>query len=197
MDVKEETYLTGQWWILTIQGIAAILFGIAAVFWPGITLVTFVYLFGLYLLIVGIMAMLSGLFSITKRGTWILTVLLGLVEIGLGVYLLRHPQVSFELLILLTGSALVVFGVFEVIVALANKEQTATGKTIAIIAGVVAVLAGVLMFFQPAASGVAFVWVVGLFALINGPLWIALSIDVKHAHEELLAATPTKRRKEA
>lgn len=194
MDVKEETYLTGQWWVLTIQGIAAILFGIAAVFWPGITLVTFVYLFGLYLLVVGIMSMLSGLFSITKRGTWILTVLLGLVELGLGVYLLRHQGVSFELLILLTGSALVVFGVFEVIVALTNKDQSAVGKTLAIVAGIVAVLAGILMFFQPAASGVAFVWVVGLFALINGPLWIALSIDVKHAHEELLAATPSRKR---
>lgn len=194
MDVKEETYLTGQWWILTIQGIAAILFGIAAVFWPGITLVTFVYLFGLYLLVTGIVSMLSGLFSIGRRGTWILTVLLGIIQLGLGVYLLRHPGVSFEVLILLTGSALVVFGVFEVIVALSGKDQTAVAKMLAIVAGVVAVLAGVFMFFQPAASGVAFVWVVGLFALINGPLWIALSIDVKHAHDELVAATPAKKR---
>lgn len=193
MDLKEETYLTGQWWVLTIQGIASILFGIAAVFWPGLTLLTFVYLFGVYLLVIGITSLLSGLFSITKRSTWILTVLLGLVEIGLGVYLLRHPTVSFAALILLTGSALVVFGVVEAVTALASRDQSAVGKTLSVVAGVVAVLAGVLMFFQPAASGIAFVWVIGLFALINGPLWIALSIDIKNAHNQLEAASAKKR----
>lgn len=193
MATREETYLTGQWWVLTVQGIAAILFGIAAVFWPGLTLVSFVYLFGLYLLVAGVLAVLGGLFAIGRRGTWILTVLLGLVELAIGVYLLRHPGVTFELLIVLTGSALVVFGVFEAVVALSHREQTAVGKTLALVAGVVAVLAGVLMFFQPAASGVAFVWVIGLFALINGPLWIALSIDVKNVHDEL-SALPAKRR---
>jgi len=190
MDLREETYLTGQWWVLTIQGIAAILFGIAAVFWPGLTLVSFIYLFGLYLLVAGVVAVLGGLFSINKRGTWVLSVLLGLVLLGIGVYLLRHPATSFALLIVLTGSALVVWGVVEVVVALSKGGLSSTSKTIAIMAGVVAVIAGVLMFFQPAASGIAFVWVVGLFALINGPLWIALSLDVKRIHDEL----PVKKR---
>ncbi len=185
MDLREEAYLTGQWWVLTVQGIAAVLFGIAAVFWPGLTLVSFVYLFGLYLLVAGVVTVLGGLFSINRRGTWVLNVLLGLVLLGIGVYLLRHPTTSFALLVILTGSALVVWGVVEVVVALAKGGASATGKAIAVMAGVVAVLAGVLMFFQPAASGVAFVWVVGLFALINGPLWIALSLDVKRTHDEL------------
>lgn len=193
MDVREETYLTGQWWVLTVQGIAAILFGVAAVFWPGLTLVSFVYLFGLYLLVAGVVTMLGALFSITKRGTWILSLLLGLVMLGVGVYLLRHPSTTFELLVILTGSALVVWGVVETVVALGNGTTSATGRTLAIMAGVVAVLAGVLMFFQPAASGVAFVWVVGLFALINGPLWIALSVDLKQAHDQLMTATVKRR----
>ncbi len=187
---EEETYLTGQWWVLTVQGIAAILFGIAAVFWPGLTLVSFIYLFGLYLLVAGVVTVLGALFSINKRGTWVLGLLLGLVLLGIGVYLLRHPATSFALLVVLTGSALVVWGVVEVVLAL-SRNTTATGKTLSVMAGVVAVLAGVLMFFQPAASGVAFVWVVGLFALINGPLWIALSLDVKQVHDELV---PDKRR---
>lgn len=187
---EEETYLTGQWWVLTVQGIAAILFGIAAVFWPGLTLVSFIYLFGLYLLVAGVVTVLGGLFSINKRGTWVLGLLLGLVLLGIGVYLLRHPATSFALLVVLTGSALVVWGVVEVVLAL-SRNSTATGKTLSVMAGVVAVLAGVLMFFQPAASGVAFVWVVGLFALINGPLWIALSLDVKQVHDELV---PDKKR---
>lgn len=180
MDANEQMYMSSRWWVLTIQGIVAILFGIAAVFWPGLSLLTFVYLFGLYLLVAGVLSMLHGLFSIGKQSTWILTLLLGLVELGLGVYLLRHPTVSFELLIILVGSAFVIYGVLEAVVALSDKDRTVTGKTLAVIAGVVGVLAGVFMFFQPVSGGIAFVWVVGLFALINGPLWIALSFDVKH-----------------
>lgn len=186
MDRRELTYMTGQWWGLTIQGIAAILFGIACVFWPGLSLVTFIYLFGLYILITGLIAILSGLFSIGKSGsTWILTILLGLVELGIGVYLLRHPGISFEVLVLLVGSALVVYGVFSGVASLSDKSTTPTGKTLAIIGGILSVLAGIVMFFQPAASGVAFVWVVGLLALVSGPLWIAMSIEVKNLHDGL------------
>lgn len=193
MDVREETYLTGQWWVLTVQGIAAVLFGVAAVFWPGMTLVSFIYLFGLYLLVAGVVAMLGGLFSVNKRGTWVLSVLLGLVMLGIGVYLLRHLDTSFALLVTLVGSALVIWGVVEVVVALSRTDALATSKTMAVMAGVVAALAGVVMFFQPEASGVAFVWVVGLFALINGPLWIALSVDVKRAHDQLVLGGGRKR----
>ncbi len=193
MDVREETYLTGQWWVLTVQGIAAVLFGVAAVFWPGMTVVSFIYLFGLYLLVAGVVSLLGGLFSVNKRGTWVLSVLLGLVMLGIGVYLLRHLDTSFALLVTLVGSALVVWGVVEVVVALSRTDALATSKTMAVMAGVVAVLAGVVMFFQPEAGGVAFVWVVGLFALVNGPLWIALSVDVKRVHDQLVLGGGRKR----
>ncbi len=183
---EEETYLTGQWWVLTVQGIAAILFGIAAVFWPGLTLVSFIYLFGLYLLVAGVVTVLGGLFSINKRGTWVLSVLLGIVLLGIGVYLLRHPATSFALLIILTGSSLVAWGVVDVVVALSRSGLSATSRLLSIIGGVVAVAAGVLLFFQPVSAGVAFVWVIGLFALIDGAIWIALSLDVKQVHDELV-----------
>jgi uncharacterized membrane protein HdeD (DUF308 family) len=35
------------------------------------------------------------------------------------------------------------------------------------------------LLFQPASAGVAFVWVLGLYSLIVGPLMIALSLDMK------------------
>jgi len=184
VDPREQSYLSSKWWILTIQGIAAILFGIACVFWPGLTLVTFVYLFGLYLLLAGVLSMVEGLMSIGRRKAWVLTLLLGLIEIGLGVYLLRHPSVAFGILVLLVGFMLVFFGVFAIVSALAEKDSSATGKMLSIITGVIAALAGIYMFFQPEASGVAFVWIIGLFALIQGPIMIAMSLDVKSMLEE-------------
>jgi uncharacterized membrane protein HdeD (DUF308 family) len=48
------TTLARNWWILTIRGVAAILFGIAAFVWPDITLVVLVLLFGAYALVFGV-----------------------------------------------------------------------------------------------------------------------------------------------
>ena len=89
---------------LALRGIFAILFGIAAVFWPGITLVTLVYLFSAFILASGLVTLVTGLADASKEKNSILslalTVILGIVEIGVGVYLLRHVTVAFATLIL-------------------------------------------------------------------------------------------------
>ncbi len=58
----EKRALETNWWGLTIRGIAAILFGIAAVFWPHLTLTTLVILFSAWVLIDGIVRIVSGLY---------------------------------------------------------------------------------------------------------------------------------------
>ena len=45
--------LADRRWLLLLRGIAAILFGILAFIWPGLTLVTLVLLFGAFALIDG------------------------------------------------------------------------------------------------------------------------------------------------
>lgn len=182
MDKRDELYLSNYWWVLTIRGIAAILFGVAAVFWPGITLVTLVYLFSAFVLINGVVDIVQGI-SGGGTSSRVLTLLLGALEIGLGVYLLRHTGVAAATLILLVGFTLIVRGVFDAVIAI--SEDSATGKTLSLVGGIVAVLAGIVVLTQPAASGVAFVWILGVFALVTGPLLIAMSIDVKREIYEL------------
>ncbi len=115
---------------LAIRGVLATLFGIAAVFWPGITLVTLVYLFSAYILLNGLVDLVFGLGRLLHGGTSVLTrvltLLFGVLEVGVGVYLLRHPGVSFATLILLIGFTLIVRGVFEVMEGLLKKVQVST-----------------------------------------------------------------------
>lgn len=185
--------LQHYWWALTLRGIVGILFGIAAVFWPGITLVTLLYLFSVWVLLDGIVRIVTGISRIGEHQLGFLTMLVGLLELGVGVYLLRHPSVSFATLILLIGFTLIVMGVVEVVATLSSHDS-ATGKTLAIIIGAIAVLAGILMLFQPAASGVAFVWILGLYALISGPVLIAMSLDVRQMGEPTVAVKERRAR---
>lgn len=194
MDTQDELYLSNYWWVLTIRGIAAILFGVAAVFWPGLTLVTLVYLFSAFILVYGIVDIVHGLTSITKGGMgWILTLLLGFLEVGVGVYMLRHTTLTFATLVLLIGFMLIIRGVFEVVSAFMG-DQAATSRTLLIIGGAVSALAGIIVLRQPVAGGVAFVWVLGVFALITGPMLIAMSIDAKHELQSLTNGNGRKAR---
>lgn len=168
-----------MWSAMVLQGVATLIFGIAAVFWPGITLLTLLYLFSAYLLVVGIIALVRGITSIGSGGSWLLLMLLGLFEIGVGVYLLRHPAVTFATFILLIGFALIVKGIIDMVGTFFEGGVTATERVLRFLVGGIALLAGIVVLFQPAASGVAFVWIIGLFAIVTGSLELAMAHDVK------------------
>jgi uncharacterized membrane protein HdeD (DUF308 family) len=40
--------LARGWWVFLLRGVAAVLFGIITLVWPGITIATLVILFGIY-----------------------------------------------------------------------------------------------------------------------------------------------------
>ena len=179
----DESSLKDMWGALAVRGMAAILFGIAAVFWPQITLVTLVYLFGAYILVSGVVNLIVGLTNLKDESsiwTRVLVILVALLELGIGVYLLRHPLVTFATLVLLIALALIVRGLFDIFTGIFG-EGGASYRTLSIIGGLVAGIVGVILLFQPAAAGVAFVWVLGLYALITGPLLVALAFDGKRA----------------
>ncbi len=53
--------LAKHWWLLLLRGICAILFGVLAFVWPGITLLTLVLLYGAFALVDGVLALAARL----------------------------------------------------------------------------------------------------------------------------------------
>jgi uncharacterized membrane protein HdeD (DUF308 family) len=170
-----------MWWLGLTQGVLAIFFGITAVFWPGLTLVTLVYLFSSFVLAWGMIEVVHGLLSVQRRKTWWLTLLFGLVGLGVGVYLIRHPGVSFATFILVTGLTLIVRGLFDIL-SIFLDTKTTNNKILTAIAGIAAIVAGIILLLQPVRGGVAFVWVLGLYAIMFGLLIAVASFE---AHDEL------------
>lgn len=166
------------WWLTMIESVLAIFFGIAAIFWPGLTLVILVYLFSAFVLLWGIAEIVNALMSIGHRDTWWLTLLFGLVGLGVGVYLVRHPSVSFTTFILLIGLTLIVRGVFDAIGTFMDRRSS-SHRILLLIAGLLAVVAGIVILTQPVAGGVAFVWVLGLYALIFGVIHFTIALEAR------------------
>lgn len=173
-----------MWGVGLVAGIAATLFGIAAVFWPGITILTLLYLFAAYVLVDGIVNFFGGIFSIGNKGSsWFLRLILGVLEVGVAIYLLRHPGVTFATFVLLIGFTLIIRGIIDVVGAFTDRPNN-THRALGVVGGLLALVVGIIVLFQPAASGVAFVWLLGVYALITGPITIALALDAHSAEKK-------------
>ena len=167
---------------LTVRGFIAILFGLVALFWPGLTLVTLVYIFSAFLVVNGLVGLIMSIVTMRDNGYWLMDMLLSLLELGIGVYLVRNVTVTLATFILLVGIAFTIHGVVDMVRAFLS--QSASGNRILTgVSGLVSLVAGLVVLRQPVAGGVAFVWVIGLYALITGPLMIALASEARRELE--------------
>lgn len=163
---------------LLFRGVVAILFGIAAVFWPGLTAEVLLYLFGAFLALDGFMALAVGLMHLSHARKALLLVLVGLVELGIGIFLFRNPDITFATLLLILGLSLIIMGFFSFAHAFADGNELATTRTMRAILGVLGLIIGIVILMQPVGGGLAFVWILGLYALISGPVMIAMATDM-------------------
>lgn len=182
-----QRHLHDIWWLFMLRGIVLILFGLVAVLWPGLTLVALATAFAVLLLLSGIADIIAAIRGIAHQSMWFLTMLLGLGELGVGVYLLKNHY-ALATFIALVGLSLVIIGILEIIAAFEPGED-AGRRFLVIIMGALSIIAGFIVLRYPVSSGLAFVWVLGLWGLIAGAVQVAMCLSLRQALIELEAAT--------
>jgi len=159
--------------ILVLHGIITLIFGVVAIFWPGLTLLALLYIFGAYILVSGIFNVIHGVSSIEKTKWWSLTTILGVLELGVGVYLLRHTLITFKTLIILIGLILIIRGIIQLTLAIFNEFKDNVSRALSGIFGLLAIVAGIIVLYQKVSGGVAFVWILGVYAIIVGAIQLS------------------------
>lgn len=168
-----------NWWLYLIQGIVTLLFGIVAVFEPTQVFAVLGFYFGLFLIFAGLADVVLGIAGAGKREAWWLTLLLGLLELGIGVYLFRRPGLSLATFIVFVAVSLLVRGIIALVEAF-DRNLDSANKALYAISGVAGILASIIVWRYPIKGTLAFVWVLGLYALIVGPITIAFAFKAKH-----------------
>jgi uncharacterized membrane protein HdeD (DUF308 family) len=176
------TDLARNWWLLALRGVLGILFGIAAFVWPESTLAALVLVFGAYLFVDGIFAVVAGIGMRRQIDRWWLVVLEGVAGIILGVLTFRAPDITALVLLSFIAAWSIITGIFEIATAVRLRKMI-PNEWLLILSGVVSIIFGILLIAQPTAGAISIVWLLGAYGLLFGILTLMLALRVRGMHD--------------
>ena len=165
--------VSGNRWAMIFRGIAAALFGLAALFWPGMTLLVLLVIFAVYAIVDGLLAIVAGI-RVSGGHRWLLLAE-GAIGLLAGLVVLFWPGAAALVLVYVISAWAIFTGLLKVVMAISFRRQIENGWLMGH-GGVLSVLFGVVLGFLPGAGLVTLVWLVGIYALILGVALIVLGI---------------------
>jgi uncharacterized membrane protein HdeD (DUF308 family) len=169
--------LAKNWWLVLLRGIAAIIFGLLAFVWPGLTLLTLVLFYGAFALVDGILAVIAAIKGGAPAPRWWLA-LVGIAGIIAGALTFVWPGVTALVLLFFIAGWAIAIGIFEIIGAIRLREEI-DNEWLLIAGGVLSVLFGVAILVMPSAGALALVWMIGLYAIIYGVILVMFALRLR------------------
>jgi uncharacterized membrane protein HdeD (DUF308 family) len=160
------------------RGIVAVLFGVLTLVWPKLSLAALVFLFGLFAVISGITAIAAALRNREEHGGWGLLLFEGILGIVAGVVALVWPAITALAFLYLLAAWAILTGVLELVAPLSFPMGAGRAVLMAL-SGVVSIVFGVLIAAQPAAGLLAVVWLIGLYAIVIGVMYITVYFEAR------------------
>jgi uncharacterized membrane protein HdeD (DUF308 family) len=171
--------LVSNWDMILLRGILAILFGIATLLLPGITLIVLVVLFGAYAVVDGTILSIVAIKDRKFHPDWWLMLLTGLVSIAVGVLTYLWPGITAATLFYLIVAWAIVTGISEVIYAIRFREEI-EGEWLLVLDGILSVAFGILLIAQPEAGALAVLWLIGVYAIAYGTMLVVLAFRLRN-----------------
>jgi uncharacterized membrane protein HdeD (DUF308 family) len=178
--------LARSWWALVLRGVFAILFGVMAFAWPGITLGAMVLLYGAYALVDGVFAIAAAVTGRTQGMPWWALLVEGIAGIAFGVLTFAWPGITELVLLSLIAAWAIVTGVFEIVAAIRLRKEI-RGEWILALSGALSILLGVLLVARPTVGLLWIAWMTGAYAIVFGSLLITLGFQLRRLSRELVA----------
>ena len=181
--------LVVKWWAVVLRGVAAILFGVIAVFWPPTAVAALVLLFGAYALIDGVLNLVAAAGAPRVGRPWGWLAFEGVVSILTGLVAFFWPGLTAIALVLVIGFWSLITGIAEIVAAIALRRYIRREWLLGL-SGLLSIAFGVLLFLAPVAGAVAIAIWVGAYAIVFGSLlvWLGLRLRAWGRVAEQLAA---------
>jgi uncharacterized membrane protein HdeD (DUF308 family) len=180
--------LSRYWWAFVVRGILAIVFGILAYAWPGITLATLVIFFGAYVLIDGIFLIIKTIGNWGESEHRWLLLLEGLLGIGIGLITLVAPGITAIGLLLYIVAWSLATGVLEIAAAIRLRKEI-QGEGWMIVSGIASILLAVLLMSFPGAGALGLIWLIAAYAIVFGVVLVILGFRLRRHRSKLQPQT--------
>jgi uncharacterized membrane protein HdeD (DUF308 family) len=178
-------FITWSWKVLLVQGVVAVVLGVVALVWPAITVLSLVFLWGIWALIDGI-GMGAAAFRPGPAGRRILFGIMAVLGIVAAFFAFFHPGVTAVALTWILGIWLIVRGLFELFGAFSSTISTP--RWLLVLIGLLDLVLGIVFVTHPGTALVSLVWVVGVLAIVWGIVFLVLGFMVRKRAGELEGA---------
>ena len=162
------------WWLVLLEGLAALIIGIYLIANPIDTTIILVRMLGWYWLFVGIFTIVTILMD---RTDWVWRAVNGILGILAGIVIINYPLFSalFIPATLVTIAAILAigFGVLRLYWALKEGWSSA-------IAGVLNIILGLLILGHPMLGIITLVYVAAILSIVGGVATIYLAIKMRN-----------------
>jgi uncharacterized membrane protein HdeD (DUF308 family) len=174
-----------MWPVMAPRGVLAILFGIFALLWPGITILALAMLFAAWALLDGI----SLLINAFRQGRahadwrdWVPSLFAGLLGIAAAVITVVGPVITVVALTILAAILFIGVGAAEIVLAV-RLRKLIRGEVFLALAGLAGVIAGVLFVMWPLFAAAVLTIMLGAYALVSGIMLLVVAWRLRrHAH---------------
>jgi uncharacterized membrane protein HdeD (DUF308 family) len=177
--------LTHNWWLLALRGLVAVIFGVIAFIWPGITLFALIMLFGAFALVNGVLSVLLAAKAPKGYPRFGSLLIGGLCGIFAGIITFFWPGLTALGLLILIAVWAIVTGIMEIYAAIKLRKEI-KGEWLLILAGLASVAFGVLLMLMPGPGALVLVLWIGAYAIVLGILLFILAFKMRKLGKEVL-----------
>ncbi|MEV5973352.1 HdeD family acid-resistance protein [Streptomyces sp. NPDC051921] len=165
------------WQALLLSGLVALVMGVLVLVWPGQSLVVAGVLFGLYLLVSGVMHLVAAFGTHLRTSLRVMAFISGALSILLGLFCFRGAMQSVLLLALWIGIGWLFQGITQTVAAASDPTMPARGWHVFL--GVISALAGVVLIVSPLESAEVLILLGGIWLVVVGLIEIVTAFQVR------------------
>jgi len=170
--------LARNWGFVALRGAAAIIFGLFALLDPAITLLVLVLVYGAYVFVDGVAAVISVLRGRRQQPHSVAILVSGLAGIIVGVIAFLMPGITAAVFVFLIAAWAIVTGVLQIAAAIRLRREI-SGEWMLILAGALSVIFGLLLATFPRTGALTLVMWLGAFALVFGVVVLGLAFRLR------------------
>ncbi|BDZ41686.1 hypothetical protein GCM10025865_09850 [Paraoerskovia sediminicola] len=166
------------WYWPVIRGVLTAIFGIIAVVSPNATATALVQVFGIFVIVDGLVSLIDGL---RRKGSAAgsFNTGLGVVAVIFGAVLLIFPKVFIGIVLILVAIWAMLLGIFQITLALGMRRGSGKSWVWSLIVGILLVALSITCFAQPEGVTNLIVLLIGIFAIVIGVTFIVLGLKLR------------------